>query len=342
MTAVVLISPDGASGQLRGLMDRLASVGVAVSIVEGIEAAAVAFAQHEQPPAVMLDLRECAGGEIDDVRTAVAFVQRTLAALPRTLPIVVSAGPPPQLIVACVRAGAGDVVDVLVEGTASARAVVQRVCQRQEDRRREHAVLEEHRALLADLVKDLIRTERRAIDAEEAIMARTRSTGTLPALAEGRPPAVLLVEHERRVADQLADLLEAAGVATFAYVTGEEAIRESARLAKTSGLDLALVAARLPGMDGLETVRQLRERISDLPSFLITSTPEEEAAADAPELGIAGFVPKPLEQIEEVVERLVALARESASRTREALYVQRIKERHERVLERYRLLPRGS
>ena len=37
--------------------------------------------------------------------------------------------------------GAGDVIDVLVEGTASARAVVQRVCQRQEERQRELALI---------------------------------------------------------------------------------------------------------------------------------------------------------------------------------------------------------
>ena len=340
MTAVVLISPDGASGPLRGLMDRLASVGVTVAIVGEVAAAAEASARHEQPPAVMLDLREAGRGEVEDVRAAVELVQRTIAALPHARPIAVVAGPTPQLIVACVRAGAGDAIDVLVEGTASARAVVQRICQRQEDRRRELAALEEQRALVEDLLKDLIRTERRAIDAEEAVFARTRSSGTVPPLAEVRPPGVLLVEHERQVADELMDLLEDAGLATFAYVSGEEAVREAAALAATSSLDLALVAARLPGMDGLETVRRLRGQIAGLPAFLLTSAPEEERGAEAAELGVVGFVQKPIARDSEVFDRLATLAHESAHRTRESLYLQRIKERHERVLERYRSLPR--
>lgn len=342
MTAVVLISSDGASGPLRGLMDRLASVGVTVAIVRDLEAAVEASSRHEPPPAVMLDLREVGPGELEDVRAAVDLVQRTLAALPHALPIVVTAGTTPQLLVACVRTGAGDVIDVLVEGTASARAVVQRIGQRQADRRHELAAIEEQRALVEDLLKDLIRTERRAIDAEEALLARSRSPEATPAFAEARPPAVLLVERERRVADELAELLEAAGIATFAYVSGEEATREVATLAASSGLDLALVASRLPGMDGLETVRRLRERIAGLPAFLMTSAPEEDLPTDedAADLGIVGFVQKPLDHVDEVVERLAAFARDAAHRTRESLYLQRIKERHERVLERYRLLPR--
>src|SRR5690606_4402364 len=140
------------------------------------------------------------------------------------------------------------------------------------------------RAIIEDLVKDLIRTERRSIDAEDKLAAHTRLSGEIAA-ADLRPPAVLLVEHDRDVADQLADLLESAGVATFAYVAGEEAVREAPALATTAGLDLALVAAQLPGIDGLETIRQLREDIAGLPAFLITSVLDTDLAATAADLG---------------------------------------------------------
>jgi CheY-like chemotaxis protein len=336
---VILIAPAGASGPLRGLVDRLASVGVTITIVDEVATAAEMSARHDRPPAVMLDLRDAGAGEVEDVRKATEALRRTLAALPRALPIVLTAGATAPLIVAAIRAGAGDVIDLLLEGTATARAVVQRICQRQEDRRRELEVIEAQRAVIEELLKDLIRTERRAIDAEEALAVRSRISRELPPV-DARPPAVLLVEHERGIADDLADLLEEAGVATFAYVSGEEAVREAGALAETSGLDLALVAARLPGIDGLETVRRLRDRMAGLPAFLMTSAPEEEPGEDAAELGIIGFVPKPLAHKEELVERVAELARESRHRTRESLYLQRIKERHEHVLERYRALPR--
>src|SRR5690606_10163735 len=111
-------------------------------------------------------------------------------------------------------------------------------------------------------------------------------------------------------------------------------------LAQTTGLDLALVAAQLPGIDGLETVRRLRDLIANLPAFLMTAVHDAELAADAADLGVVGFVHKPLADIGEVVERLAQLAHESLQRMRESIYLQRIKERHERVLEMYRSLPR--
>jgi CheY-like chemotaxis protein len=337
---VLLIAPGGASGPLRGLVDRLASIGVTITHVEEIAAAAEASAGQRKPPAVLLDLRDAGAGEEEDLRKVTEAVRKTLEALPHALPIVLTAGVTAPLIMAAIRAGAGDVLDLLAEGTATARAVVQRICQRQADRQLELSVMEEQRAIIEELLKDLIRTERRAIDAEDALAARTRTSREFPVI-DARPPAVLLVEADRRVADDLADQLEAAGVATFAYVSGEEAIREAAMLAETSGLDLALVAAHLPGMSGLETVRRLRERIAGLPAFVMMSETDEALSADAAGLGIIGFVQKPLASTEEVVARVAELARESRHRTRESLYLQRIKERHEHVLERYRSLPRA-
>jgi DNA-binding NtrC family response regulator len=337
---VILIAPSGTTGPLRGLVDRLASVGVTVTVVDEIAAAAEQSARHPRPPAVMLDLRDPEAAEDEQVRRATEAVRHALEAMPHALPIVLTAGATSPLFLAAIRAGAGDVLDLLLEGTAAARAAVQRVCQRQADRQLELSVMEEQRAIIEELLKDLIRTERRAIDAEDALAARARSSRQFQ-VSDLRPPAVLLVESERGLADELAEQLEAAGLAAFAYVSGEEAIREAAMLAETTGIDLALVATRLPGMDGIETVRQLRERIAGLPAFLMTPPGDEERAAGAAELGVLGFVQKPIADLEALVGKLVKLAQESRHRARESVYLQRIKERHEHVLERYRSLPRA-
>jgi FixJ family two-component response regulator len=77
-----------------------------------------------------------------------------------------------------------------------------------------------------------------------------------------------------------------------------------------------------------------------LPAFLLTSVIDADLATDAANLGVVGFVQKPLADLDEVVERLSQLAHASLARTREHDYLERIKERHERVLARYRALPR--
>jgi CheY-like chemotaxis protein len=340
--AAILIAPHGAGGPLRELVDRLAGLGVTITIVDELPTAVELCTNLTHPPCVLLDLREVAGGEIEDMRTATDAVRRAIAAMPNVLPVVVLAEADAATIIACIRAGAGDAIDLQLEGTAAARAVVQRICHKQSGRAAELDALASQRAMIEDLFKDLIKTERRSIDVEEKLAAHTRNTGEHAAVEEIRPPAVLLVEHDRVVADELADLLETAGVATFAYVTGEEALREAQTLSTTTGLDLALIAAQLPGIDGLETVRRLRSRVASLPAFLMTSVHDADLAADAADLGVVGFVHKPFADVHEVVERLAQLARESLLRTREGLYLQRIKERHERVLARYRSLPREA
>ncbi len=340
--AAILIAPNGAGGALRGLVDRLAGAGVTMTIVDELTSAVDLCADLTSPPCILVDLCHASSGEAEDLDKTTETIRRVLAVLPYVLPVVVLAKGDATTILACIRAGAGDVLDLQLEGTATARAVVQRICHRQSVRATELDALESQRSMIEDLFKDLIKTERRSIDVEERLAAHTRISGEHPALEEIRPPAVLLVEHDRVVADELADLLEAAGVATFAYVTGEEAVREAETLSTTTGLDLALVAAQLPGIDGLETVRRLRNRVADLPAFLMTSVHDADLAAEAADLGVVGFVHKPFPDIDEVVARLAQLARESLHKTREGLYLQRIKERHERVLARYRSLPRDA
>jgi len=336
-SAAILIAPHGPSGALRGLMDRLGDAGVVVTIVDDLTTALDISRQTPSLPALLLDLRNLSHGEIEDIRNAAEMIRRVLVAIPQSLPVVVTSGVDARFVTGCIRAGAADVIDLAAEGTATARQVVHRICTRQHDRARELLAFDQQRAMVEELLKDLIRTERRSIDAEDAL-AQARS-GEVP-LVDARPPTILLVDHDLGVVDELTDQLEAAGISTFAYVSGEEAVREAGPLSADAGLDLALVAAQLPGIDGLEAVRRLRELVPGLPAFLMTAVHDADLAADAADLGVVGFVHKPLHDIPAVVDRLAQLALESLARTRERIYLERIKERHERVLARYRTLPR--
>jgi CheY-like chemotaxis protein len=261
--------------------------------------------------------------------------------IPYTLPIVVVGSADAQIVAELFRAGAGDVIDLGVEGTAVAPEVVHRVYDRQLELAHHVHSVQTLRSIVEDLLKDLIRTERRAIDVEQKLAAFESPTGETGTFEAQRQPAILLVEPDKKIARQLAERLEASDVSTFAYMSGEDATREVETLIRTgAAFDLALVAAQLPGIDGLETVRRLRDRIHHLPAFLMTSVQDADLAARAADLGVVGFVQKPLPDIDEVVGRLTQLAHEALERTREQLYLQRIKVRHERVLARYRSLPR--
>lgn len=339
----LLVAAPAARGPVHALVQHLTSHRITVTIAPDVDTALEAYAAAASPPCLLLD-HSALGATDADTHEITAAIADVIAALPHARPVPVVAGATAARVRACFRAGAGDVLDLdddlTGEGDDGPAAVVARVCASQRQRAAEAAVIASQRSMIDELLKDLVKTERRTIDVEERLARQRRITGEQAPQVESRAPSILLVEHERGIADELADLLEDAGVTTFAYVTGEEAVRGASNLAATEGLDLALVAVQLPGIDGLETVRRLRAKIPGLPAFLITSVIDAGLAATAANLGVVGFVEKPLADLDDVVARLAALARESLDRSREHAYLERIKERHERVLARYRALPR--
>jgi CheY-like chemotaxis protein len=339
----IAVAPDGATGTLRAMVERLVGSGVQVHVVDDVATAAnIACHTPTQPPCILLDLRTLGtGSELEDVKLGCERVRKAAHAIPNVMPVAITGSADPGIMIALIRAGAGDVIDIQLEGTAAARAVVQRIYQRQAQLSQLNHAARTLRSMIEDLLKDLIRTERRSIDLEEKLAQFESGTGETGAFGDQRAPAVLLVEPDKLLARELAERLEASGVSTFAYISGEDASRElTTLLAAGTGFDLALIAAQLPGIDGLETVRRLRDQIAGLPAFLMTAIHDGELAARVADLGVVGFVQKPVPDIDDVVARLAQLAREALERTREQLYLQRIKVRHERVLARYRSLPR--
>ena len=343
--SAIVLAPDGVIGSLVQLVERLQAAGIQVDVADEVGVAAqIASRTPYAPPAVLVDLRHLVqGSELEDIQGAADRLRRVVHAMPLVQPIAITGNADARVVIACIRTGAADVLDMNLEGTAAARTVVTRVYQKQIAGASHAHTAATLRAMIEDMLKDLIRTERRSIDLEEKLAQFESNTGEVRELGDQRPPAILLVEPATEIAKQLAERLQRAGVATYAFTSGEDSTRElEGLLGAGAGFDLALIAAQLPGIDGLETVRRLRDRTPGLPAFLMTSVNDADLAARAADLGVVGFVQKPLPDLDEVVARLAQLAHDALERTREQLYLQRIKARHERVLARYRSLPRDE
>lgn len=101
--------------------------------------------------------------------------------------------------------------------------------------------------------------------------------------------AILVADDEPAVLDVCLRALRLAGYRAVGVSTGTEALQ---RL-QEEPFDLLLTDIRMPDLDGLEVLRQVKQVNPDLPVVLFTGYGTLDIAADAVRLGAQGFLLKP-------------------------------------------------
>jgi len=114
---------------------------------------------------------------------------------------------------------------------------------------------------------------------------------------------VLVVDDERAIRRLLRMYLTDAGFTVAEAGTGEEALEQVRR----GVIDIVLLDLMLPGMDGYEVCRRLRETTST-PVIMLTARGEEANRITGLELGADDYVTKPFSPVE-VVARVKAVMR---------------------------------
>ena len=119
----------------------------------------------------------------------------------------------------------------------------------------------------------------------------------------GPTRAVLLVEDDDAIADMLRGFFERDGYRFLHALTGEEAV-ERLRIRPVSTI---LLDINLPGMDGVETCRRIRE-FSRTPLIMLTARDNEVDKVLGLEMGADDYVTKPFSP-RELMARVKAVLR---------------------------------
>jgi len=123
---------------------------------------------------------------------------------------------------------------------------------------------------------------------------------------------ILVVDDDALSREFLVEAITALGYQPIEAKSGQEALER----AQNTSPDLVLTDLRMPGMDGLELVKRIRESQPDMPSVMITAQGTIESAVQAMRNGASDFLLKPctpdaIEAVIDRIERTTRLIREN-------------------------------
>ena len=132
-------------------------------------------------------------------------------------------------------------------------------------------------------------------------------------MAERRTPRVVIADDDEQFASSLASMLEADGRVEVIGIAsnGEEAVQ----LALWHDPDIVLMDAVMPGIDGVEATRLVRQSRPRLCILMVSGAESGQLRERAREAGAAGFMHKSRIP-DELVDRILELAAGERARPR--------------------------
>lgn len=114
---------------------------------------------------------------------------------------------------------------------------------------------------------------------------------------------ILIVDDEPILARNISEAMKFAGHETAVCGSGEDGLDLAAKV----GPDIVILDLRLPGMDGLDVLRELRVRGVDASVVIMTAHGNIETAVRAMKSGAVDFITKPLDlgELQLVVDRVI-------------------------------------
>ena len=102
---------------------------------------------------------------------------------------------------------------------------------------------------------------------------------------------ILIIDDERGIRNTLKDILEYEKHEIEVAATGEEGLEQL----RNNSFDLAFLDVKMPGLDGIEVLKEVARRHPEMPVVMISGHGNIETAVDAIKKGAFDFLEKPLD-----------------------------------------------
>ena len=135
-------------------------------------------------------------------------------------------------------------------------------------------------------------------------------------------PFVMLVDDEVSFVETMAKRLKKRNIEILTAFSGEEGLE---KLQTNQNLDAVVLDVKMPGIDGLETLRRIKEQFPLIEVIMLTGHATIESGINGMKLGAYDFLMKPCD-IEELVGKIKSAA--NNDQPRPELLTTREKDRH--------------
>ncbi|MCP4340046.1 MAG: response regulator [Desulfobulbaceae bacterium] len=133
---------------------------------------------------------------------------------------------------------------------------------------------------------------------------------------------VMLVDDESEFIDILSQRLETRGLKVITVTSGEEALV----MIEDQNIDVAVVDFAMPGINGIETLKQIKEKRSDIEVIMLTGQGTIQSGIEAMKHGAIDYLEKPVDLnilMEKIrlakQQRMLALEEKSADEVKNIL-----------------------
>jgi len=256
--------------------------------------------------------------------------------LPLVAVVVLTRAPRASIVQTALRAGALDLLDLSREGTDSVEACMNRIREYLKNMG-EAQGQQSVKAIFHKFMRSLVQTERSRIQLENKLaqsVADHRSE-MASVIDEDRGPVVLVVDDEQTLLEFLSKKLGDRGLIIHTSRDCDGASKLVAKMAGASrALDVALVDINLPDGSGLDLADELRRYAPHMAIFMMSGSATDELRQRAATLKIAGFIKKPIKNLDSLSMLLQEHALSAMEQAREQHYLREIKRRHEDLFER--------
>ena len=121
---------------------------------------------------------------------------------------------------------------------------------------------------------------------------------------------ILIVDDDKDLRFNLSCILKEEGHEVIAAADGKQALKALA----LSAPDLVLLDVRLPGMDGVELLEEMKKIEKNLPIIMLTAYSDVKSAVKAMKLGAFDYITKPFDNEELILSIKRALQTQYLSR----------------------------